>query len=157
MRAPDNRPAMDIDELIAATQSLNSDDAFSPRLSTEQWRTFSQYLSQHEIRGGDLLIKQGDADRTMYLLARGTLGVYVTGAPAGARIAILRPGSIAGELGLFVDGPRVANVEAMGPCVVWALRGPRFEELSQRLPALALEVFRAAGAVMARRMRTTVK
>lgn len=148
---------MDIDELIAATQSLNSDDAFSPRLSAEQWRLFSQYLSQHEIRGADLLIKQGDADRTMYLLARGSLGVHVTGAPPGARIAILRPGSIAGELSLFLYGPRAANVEAIGPCVVWALRAPRFEEMAQRLPALALEVLRAAGAVMARRMRQGMK
>ena len=43
----------------------------------------------------------------------------------------------------------MANVEAMTPCVVWALRGPRMEELAQRSPALALELLRAAGAVMA--------
>jgi len=36
------------------------------------------------------------------------------------------------------------------------LRGPRMEELSQRSPALALELLRAAGAVMATRMRATL-
>ena len=66
------------------------------------------------------------------------------------------PGSIAGELGLFVDGLRAANVEAMTPCAVWALRGPRLEELGQRVPALALEMVRAAGAVMAARMRASL-
>jgi CRP-like cAMP-binding protein len=50
----------------------------------------------------------------------------------------------------------MANVEAMTPCVVWALRGPRMEELAQRSPALALELLRAAGAVMATRMRATL-
>lgn len=144
---------MNIDELITTTRTLAGDEAFRPRFTAQQWQQFSPYLSQHEIRGGELLIKQGDTDRTMYLLARGTLQVYAIGAPAGTRIAILRPGSIVGEPGLFVDGPRIANVEAMGECVVWALRAPRFEELGQRLPALALEVLRAAGAVMALRMR----
>jgi len=44
----------------------------------------------------------------------------------------------------------------MTPCVVFALRGPRLEELAQRLPALALELLRAAGGVMAVRMRATL-
>jgi CRP-like cAMP-binding protein len=50
----------------------------------------------------------------------------------------------------------MANVEAMTPCIVWALRGPRMEELAQRSPALALELLRAAGAVMAARMRANL-
>ena len=90
----------------------------------------------------------------MYFLAQGTLQVFVTGgAPGSSRIAILRAGSVVGEPGLFGDGPRMANVEAMTACVVWALRGPRLEELAQRSPALALEMLRAAGGVLAVRMR----
>ena len=46
--------------------------------------------------------------------------------------------------------------EAMTPCVVYALRVPRLEELAQRLPALALELMRAAGGVMATRMRANL-
>jgi CRP-like cAMP-binding protein len=147
---------MDISALIAAVQTLNAEDAFRPRLNAEQWRVLGQYLSRHELRAGDLLIRQGEGDRAMYLLEQGSLQVYATGAPPGTRIAILRPGAVVGELSLFVDGPRGANVETMAPCVVWALRGPRVEELAQRVPALALEVLRAAGAVMAVRMRATL-
>ncbi len=146
---------MDIIELMSAVQSLNTADAFRPRLSTEQWRTLAQYLTPQELRTGELLIKQGDADRTVYLLARGSLQVFVVGAVAGNRVAVLRPGAITGEPALFVDEPRGANVEAMTPAVVWALRLTRFEELAQRVPALALEVSRAAGAVVARRMRAS--
>lgn len=144
---------MDITELVAAIQSLNADDAFRPRLTLDQWRLLAQYLTPHELRVGELLIRQGDSDRTVYLLGRGSLQVFVSGGGAGSRVAVLRPGAITGEPGLFSDGARGANVEAMTPCVVWALRLPRFEELSQRVPVLALEVARAAGAVMARRLR----
>ena len=73
--------------------------------------------------------------------------IFVTGGPPGSnKVAILRAGAVVGEPGLFGDTPRMANVEAMTPCVVWALRGPRMEELAQRSPALALELLRAAGA-----------
>lgn len=150
---PTGSTPMDITELVGAVQSLNAEDAFRPRLSFDQWRTLSQYLVQHEIRAGDLLIKQGDSERTLYLLGRGSLQAFVTGAPAGSRVAVLRAGAITGEMGLFVDGPRMANVEAMTPCTVWALRLPRLEELAQRVPPLALEVVRAAAAVMAVRLR----
>ena len=61
-----------------------------------------------------------------------------------------------GEPGLFDDSPRMANVEAMTNCIVWALRGPRFEELAQRVPLIALELLRAAGGVMAARMRANL-
>lgn len=148
---------MEFNELVQAVQSLNAEDAFRPRLTLDQWRAIAPFFTQHDIRAGDLLIKQGDTDRTMYLLGQGSLQVFVTGGPPGSnRIAILRAGSVVGEPGLFSDGARTANVEAMTPCSVWALRGPRLEELAQRLPALALELLRAAGGVMATRMRANL-
>ena len=149
---------MDILELFDAVHSLNAPDAFKPRLSPEQWRAFQTFLTRHEIRVGDLLVKQGDHDRTMYLLERGTLQVFVSNPKPGVtRLSILRAGSVVGEAGLFSDQPRMANVEAMAPCVVWALRGPRLEELTVRNPPLALELVRAAAAVMGVRMRANIE
>jgi CRP/FNR family cyclic AMP-dependent transcriptional regulator len=148
---------MDATELVQAIQTLNAEDAFRPRLDAQQWRVFAQYLTRHELRSGDLLVKQGDHDRTVYFLGQGSLQVFVSGGvPGAARIGILRAGAILGEPGLFADGPRMANVESMTPCVVWALRLPRFEELAARVPQVAVEVVRAAGAVMAQRMRANM-
>ncbi|UCH19081.1 MAG: cyclic nucleotide-binding domain-containing protein [Burkholderiales bacterium] len=148
---------MEIKELVQSVQSLNADDALRTRLSLDQWRVLSQYLTRHEIRAGDLLVKQGDSDRTMYLVEQSSLQVFATGGPPGAsRIAIMRSGAVIGEPGLFNDSPRMANVEAMTNCIVWALRGPRFEELAQRVPLIALELLRAAGGVMAARMRANL-
>src|SRR5690606_37434133 len=96
-----------------------------------------------------------DTDRTVYFLGSGSLQSFTAGGPAGRpRIRILRAGSVIGEAGLFIHGERSANVEAMTPCVVWALAGPRFEEMVQRSAPIALELLRAAGAVMAVRAQT---
>jgi CRP-like cAMP-binding protein len=148
---------MGIEELVQAVQSLNTDDAFHARLDLAQWRTLGAYMTGYEARPGDLLFEKGDTDRTTYFLGRGTLQVYVPGAPpAQSRIALLRPGSIVGETGLFSDQPHSASVEAMTAITVWALHLPRFEELVQRAPAIAIELLRAAGAVMAARMRANM-
>ena len=149
---------METQELYDAIHSLNADDAFKPRLTLEQWRVIQTYMTRHDVRAGDLLVKQADHDRTMYLLERGTLQVFVSQAKPGvSRLSILRAGSVVGEAGLFSDQPRMANVEAMTACVVWALRGPRLEELILRNPPLALELVRAAAAVMGVRMRANVE
>lgn len=151
---------MTTEALMQAVQSLNAEDAFRPRFDAGQWRAFAQYLVRQELRSGDLLIRRGENDRTVYLIGQGMLQVFVPptpgAAPTPSKIAILRPGALIGEPGFFTDGVRAASVEAMASSVVWAVRYPRFEELCARTPAVALEVLRAAGAVMALRMRANL-
>lgn len=150
--------AHDIQPLFEAVRTLNAPDAFKPRLGLEQWRQLQTFLTRHEVRAGDLLVRQGELDRTLYLLESGTLQVFVNQPrPGVSRLSILRAGAVVGEAGLFSDQPRMANVEAMTACVVWALRGPRYEELAARNPALTLELVRAAAAVMGVRMRANIE
>jgi CRP/FNR family transcriptional regulator, cyclic AMP receptor protein len=149
---------MDIAILFDAMQSLNADDAFKPRLTLDQWRTIQPFLVRQDVRAGELLVREGERDRTMYFLERGTLQVFTnTPKPGAGRLSILRAGSVVGEAGLFSDQPRMANVEAMTQCAVWAMRGPRFDELAARSPSLALEIARAVAAVMGQRMRANIE
>ncbi len=148
---------MDITTLVQAVQTLNASDAFKAGLGVQHWQTLEPYLARHKVRAGELLIRQGDTDRVAYFLEQGNLQVFaIGGAPGRNRIAILRPGSLVGEGGLFAEVPRSANVEAMTPCVVWGLAPARMEELCARAPALALILLRAAGAVMALRARANL-
>lgn len=145
---------MEFEELVRAVQSLNADDAFRARLDAQQWRTLSSYLTRHELPRGAELIREGDVDRSVYLLGQGSLQVFRRdAAPGTARVVMLRPGAMVGESGLFSGSPHTASVEVMTTSTVWALRLPRFEELCSRMPTLALEVLRGAGGVMAARVR----
>jgi len=152
------RTTMDITTLVQAVQTLNAHDAFRAGLGPQHWQTLAPYLARHSLRAGDLLIRQGDADRSAYLLEQGNLQVFVSGgAPGRQRISILRPGSLVGEPSLFADGPRHANVEAMTPCVVWGLSASRLDELCVRVPPLGLQVLRAAAGVMVTRVRAHIE
>jgi CRP/FNR family transcriptional regulator, cyclic AMP receptor protein len=139
--------------LYHAIHDLTTADAFKPMLGWAQWSILQSYLTRHEVCKGEVLLKQGDHDRTMYLLESGTLQVYVNKPRLGQRLSILHAGAVVGEAGLFSHQPRMANVEAMSDCVVWALRGPRYEEMAARSPVLALAVVRAAASLMGVRMR----
>jgi CRP-like cAMP-binding protein len=148
---------MSLAPLHHVVHSLNAPDAFKPRLTMDQWLFFGAFLTRHLVRSGELLLEEGKTDRTMYLLEHGALQVFLSKPKPGQRLSILRPGSLVGEAGLFSEQPRMANVEAMGPCVVWALNGQRYEELAVRSPAVALEIVRAAAAVMGVRMRANME
>jgi CRP/FNR family transcriptional regulator, cyclic AMP receptor protein len=152
---------MDDHRLVLAINSLGSEDAFKPRLGQEQWRLVQGYLSLHDIHAGELIAKQDDVDRTVFFLEEGSLQVFRSAPPMVStgqtpprmRIGLLRPGAIVGEAGLFGHIPRLANVESMTTCKVWALIPTRWDELCLRQPTVALEMLRAAGVVYATRMR----
>lgn len=149
---------LDVTNLVQAIESLKAEDAFPLRLGAGQWHRLGGCLERRELGAGDLLIKRGDRERVAYLLESGHLQVFVSGGPPGThRIARLRPGSIVGEPGLFIDAPRMASVEAMTPCVLWALMADRLEVLSHDEPKIAMQLVHAAGCVMAVRMRANLE
>ena len=144
--------------LAQAVATLQSDDAFGPRLEAQDWQQLAPFLSRSEIRAGDLLLRQDQHERHCYFLERGNLQVFVTRSTPGThRISVLRAGSIVGEAALFGDIPRMANVEAMSNCVVWTLTAKHFDELSRRAPAAALKLAHGAAAVLALRTRANLE
>lgn len=144
---------MDITTLVRAVQALNASDPFKAGLSAQHWQALEPYLARQTLRAGELLIRQGEAERSAYFVEQGNLQVFVSGGtPGRARIAILRPGSLVGEAALFAGVPRGANAEAMTPGVVWALSAARLDELCTHAPPLALLLLRAAAALMATRV-----
>jgi CRP/FNR family transcriptional regulator, cyclic AMP receptor protein len=62
-----------------------------------------------------------------------------------------------GEGAFFTRLPRSATVQAASPSKVWSLTPIRFSELSNRQPALALEVAMALGSLVSRRLANKPK
>ncbi len=149
---------MDITALLRAIEAHPSEDAFQSHLSPAQWQRLAPRLERRELHTGELLIRRGDHDRWAYLVERGHLQVFVSGGPPGShRIAGLRAGCIVGEPALFTAAPRMASVEAISPGTVWGLSAERLALLASEEPTLALALLQAAGAVMARRMRSNLE
>jgi CRP-like cAMP-binding protein len=149
---------LDISPLVRAVANHKAHDALVLPWSSTQWERFGSILDRRELATGDLLVHRGARDTQAYLLESGQLQVFVSGGPPGShRIATLSAGAIVGEPVLFVDAPRSASVEALTPCVVWALVKDSLDALAHTEPQIALAFLRAAGAVMAVRMRANLE
>ena len=65
------------------------------------------------------------------------------------------PGTVVGEGAFFSGQPRSATVVATRDSQLWALKYARFQELSARQSAIALELAMACAAVVVRRLAST--
>ena len=86
-----------------------------------------------------VVIYQGDLGDAMYVLLRGSAGVY----KREQLINELGPGEFFGELSLIDDVPRSATVAALTPLVFLMLDRPRFFAYLDSNPKAAVKIYRA--------------
>ncbi len=153
MNAPLRTPLkFDVHGLVQAMAQNQTNDRLSCTLTTAQWEMLGSYMQPFALAQGQVLIDQGAADRTLYLLESGSLSVHYEDDKGRVRLAIVAPGSAVGEGAFFTHNPRNATVQAAAPSKVWCLTPIRFAELSNRHPNIALELAMALGSLLGRRL-----
>jgi CRP-like cAMP-binding protein/di/tricarboxylate transporter len=98
------------------------------------------YLDPVDLPAGAEVFRQGDVGASLYIVADGALGVFVTADDRHLRVDTLAPGDLFGEMALFTGAPRSATVRAECASTVLELPRERFFELMRREPALSLVV-----------------
>ena len=147
----------DIHALSQACAHNHSPDAFQPSLTSAQWEMLGSYLQGFAMSQGQVLIEQSATDRTVYFVEAGGLTVHYEDDKGRLRLASVGPGSAVGEGAFFSRQPRNATVQAAAATKIWSLPPIRFTELSNRQPALALEVAMALGSLVSRRLANRPK
>lgn len=127
-----------------------------PQLAPESWAKLLARTGVQRFRAGDMLVRAGDAQPALYIVASGTLEVL---APAddgeGRRIALIAPGSVFGEQAFFDGLPRSASVRALSDGEVRSLTREAFEVLSAREPELARALVFDLARILSMRLRRT--
>lgn len=149
---PNPSAQADLTGLIQAITQATADDSMNNLLTPQQWDLLSAYLLPVNLAAGQVLFAQGTVDRTLYLLESGSMTVHYEDEKQRLRMAMVAPGSVLGEGAFFSHRPRSATVQAGVHSKLWALPALRFAELSNRQPAVALQLTMAAGAVLAKRL-----
>ena len=150
--APSSASRVPLQGLLDAMAQAHADDSLINPLTPAQWEVLAPYLQPCVLALSQVLFNQGVSDRTLYFLESGSLSVHYEDAKGRLRLALVTPGSVVGEGGFFSQRPRTATVQAAAPAKLWGLSALRLTELSNRQPAVALNVAMAAGAVLAKRM-----
>lgn len=93
---------------------------------------------------GETIIREGDAARIFFALARGTVAVQLAGASEGGRpirVAMMGPGLTFGEMALFDGGKRSADVVALERVVCYGFAIETLKEISREHPHILTTIY----------------
>jgi SulP family sulfate permease len=114
------------------------------------------YLSREHVDAGETLIEVGDPADDIFIVESGSLSVKTVGLEHKTIILRgLEPGSVFGEMALYLGSSRTASVVADTPSVVNRLSGDSLRRMEQEDPQLALAVHKLLAKLMATKLRQT--
>ena len=128
-----------------------------PHWEDAHWGTLLQYTAPRPFRASEVVIQRAAADRTLYLVAAGSLEVGVTHVDGVSMTSLARisAGSILGEQSFFDGQPRSANVWAVTDGTLLLLPFEAFSRFGDAEPALARDFLFAMARVLSIRLRNT--
>lgn len=113
-------------------------------LTEDKAKLLAAKLGVRHLKDGELLVKEGEADQTLFILAAGKIGV--TSKDIGGidkQVYTMKEGECAGTRAFVERSPRKATLHAIGDSVVYTLTPADFESLLDDQPRLAFKVMRA--------------
>ncbi|WP_420643148.1 Crp/Fnr family transcriptional regulator [Candidatus Leptofilum sp.] len=109
-------------------------------LSVEQLRSISKDVLPRKYGQGEVIFREGDPGRVLYLVQSGQVRIYVNGLDGSETSVILfgRPGDMFGELAVIDGLPRSATAVALDKTLLYTISRESFRLHMQRFPQLAL-------------------
>ena len=122
-------------------------------LDKNDLQILQQALVELHIARGAPIFCTGDEADGLYVVAAGSVSVYLRGEPGRKRVASLAPGVVFGEMGLLDGLPRSADLTADEDSVVLKLTRTQFEDIRTSHPNIAATVLFNLSTEMATRLR----
>jgi CRP/FNR family cyclic AMP-dependent transcriptional regulator len=126
-------------------------------LADDQLERFAQYMESQSARQWTQIVKQGDPDDGMYLVLEGELRVRLMIGGKETILATLGAGECFGEIALFDQGPRSADVVANKDSVLLKITTDAFDKLRREAPELSAPILFAISKTLAARIRADNK
>ncbi|MGQ0618342.1 MAG: MMPL family transporter [Panacagrimonas sp.] len=120
-------------------------------LSLRQARVFALLSKLESHPAGELVIKQGDFARDMYVVVEGTLEAWLERNDERKVLSTMTRGAVMGEAGYFGQR-RTANVSCVTPVRLLRFDAQDLERLRRRFPWIAATIFRNLNRVQAERL-----
>ncbi len=139
---------------VPATPVTGPVDVLLADASEADWATLLAHTQTRRFDPGEVIVTDGEVDRSLYLVLEGELAVMASRGRRGYRkIAVVGAGSVIGELAFFDGGARSALVRAATPAVLAEMSPGSFDALAVASPALARQLLFDLGRILARRLR----
>ena len=112
-----------------------------------------RYLERIELPAGTRLITQGERSREVFFLAAGHLTALLEHERGhDIRLRTMMPGTVVGEVGVYLGDVRSASVVAEEPCIVFRLSDEAMARMEGESPSLAAALHRSLARLLAERL-----
>ncbi|MBI5568901.1 MAG: cyclic nucleotide-binding domain-containing protein [Desulfomonile tiedjei] len=112
-------------------------------MGVREFHAIASVLNVEHFQAGDVLIREGEENASIYLMVRGKITVYEGfGTNLQKEKVTLGPGSFVGELSLFSRMPPNATCVAAEPVEVFVLRHHQFQEIMRVYPQIGINLCR---------------
>ena len=81
-------------------------------LNESEWQQVAEICTQQQAAPGELILKQDTTGTEMYIVADGSVDVYVQSGEETRSLVVLGKGQVIGEMALIDQGHRSASVRA---------------------------------------------
>ena len=116
------------------------------------------YLERVEVPAGHRIIRQGDPPGDVYFLAAGRLTAALEQEDGSTvRLRTMGPGTVVGEVAMYLQTPRTASVVSERASVVYRLSQESVERMQEEHPGLVAALHRCFGRLLALRLANTLR
>ncbi len=113
-------------------------------ITEDEAKTLAAILGVRQLKDGELLVSEGAADQTLFILAAGKLAVFSLTADGKEKLVYtMKEGECAGTRAFVDRTPRKATLRAIGDATVYTLTPEAFDTVVDAQPRLAYKVMRA--------------
>jgi CRP-like cAMP-binding protein len=127
-----------------ADYKLVRNSSVGAELTEDEARILAEKLGERHLKEGELLVSEGAADQTLFILVAGKLTVHSADADGKESLVYtMKEGECAGTRAFVDRTPRKATLRAVGNATVYTLTPEDFESLLEAHPRLAFKVMRA--------------
>jgi hypothetical protein len=125
-----------------------------------RWQIKRVVLLGHlkDVRSGDYIIRQGEVERTMYMIIKGAAKVEIMSQEHDAlKVIELHEGDVFGEIALVNEMARTANVIAAGDSTVLSLDWEDLNRIGKIFPRISTKLFLNISRILGMRLAATDK
>ena len=127
-----------------ANYKLIGKSSVCAEITEDEAKILAAIMGVRQLKDDELLVSEGDADQTLYILAAGKLGVISASADGKQNMVhIMKEGECAGTRAFVDRTPRKATLRAIGNATVYTLTPEAFDTVVDAHPRLAYKVMRA--------------
>ena len=114
----------------------------------------AEICSEEEVASGNLIVEQNTTGTTMYIIAQGSVEVFIQGLEEERVLIFLGQGQVFGEMALLDQGYRSASVRATADgCTLYLLDYQKFKDLVKANRQIGFIVMRNLAGDLAFKLR----